>query len=60
VRRGKREGVGLQNVEDRLRVQHGGDASLSIETAPGLGTVVTAMLPLQHAGDAARPLASGE
>jgi hypothetical protein len=60
VRRGKREGVGLQNVEDRLRVQYGGDASLSIETAPGLGTVVTAMLPLQHAGDAARPLASGE
>jgi LytS/YehU family sensor histidine kinase len=60
VRRGRREGVGLQNVEDRLRVQYGGNASLSIETAPGLGTVVTATLPLQHAGDAARPLASGE
>lgn len=60
VRRGRREGVGLQNVEDRLRVQYGADASLSIESAPGLGTVVTATLPLQLAGDALRPLASGE
>jgi signal transduction histidine kinase len=60
VRRGRREGVGLQNVEDRLRVQYGGEASLSIESVPGLGTVVTATLPLHDAGDAARPLASGE
>ncbi len=60
VRRGRREGLGLQNVEDRLRVQFGSDASLSFESAPGLGTVVTATLPLQHAGDTARPLASGE
>jgi signal transduction histidine kinase len=60
IRRGRREGVGLQNVEDRLRVQYGGDASLSIESAPGLGTVVTATLPLQQAVDAARLLASGE
>jgi len=60
IRRGRREGVGLKNVEDRLRVQYGADASLSIESAPGLGTVVTAMLPLQHAGDSARPLAAGE
>lgn len=60
IRRGRREGVGLQNVEDRLRVQYGADASLSIESASGLGTVVTATLPLQQGGDTARPLASGE
>jgi two-component system LytT family sensor kinase len=60
MRRGRCEGVGLQNVEDRLRVQYGGEASLSIESAPGLGTAVTARLPLLQAGDAARPLASGE
>jgi signal transduction histidine kinase len=60
IHRGRREGVGLQNVEDRLRVQYGGDASLSIESAPGLGTVVTATLPLQYSAHAARPLAAGE
>jgi two-component system LytT family sensor kinase len=46
IRRGRREGVGLQNVEERLKVHYGSDASLSIESAPGLGTVVTATLPL--------------
>jgi two-component system, LytTR family, sensor kinase len=60
VRRGRREGVGLQNVEDRLRVHYGAGASLSIESAPGLGTVVTATLPLQLAPHAAWPLAAGE
>ncbi|HEX7153159.1 MAG TPA: sensor histidine kinase [Thermoanaerobaculia bacterium] len=60
VRRGRREGVGLQNVEERLRVHYGDDAALSIESAPGLGTVVTATMPLQLAPHAARPLAAGE
>lgn len=60
VRRGRREGVGLQNVEDRLRVHYGTEASLSIESAPGLGTIVTATLPLQHATDTVRSIASGE
>jgi signal transduction histidine kinase len=60
IRRGRREGVGLQNVEDRLHVQYGSEASLAIESAPGLGTVVTVLLPLQHAGDVVRPIASGE
>lgn len=60
IHRGRGEGVGLQNVEDRLRVHYGAAASLSIESAPGVGTVVTARLPLQHAGDATRAVASGE
>jgi signal transduction histidine kinase len=60
VRHGRREGVGLQNVVDRLRVQHGDAASLSIDSVPGRGTVVTITLPLQHASDTTRPLASGE
>lgn len=60
VRRGRREGVGLQNVEDRLRVHYGSDASLFVASAPGAGTVVTATLPLQLAARAVRPVAAGE
>ncbi|HET8799062.1 MAG TPA: histidine kinase, partial [Thermoanaerobaculia bacterium] len=40
-RRGRREGVGLANVEERLRVHYGDDAALAIDTAPGRGTCVT-------------------
>jgi anti-sigma regulatory factor (Ser/Thr protein kinase) len=53
IRRGRREGVGLQNVEERLRVHYGAEASLTIETAPGAGTTVTATLPMHQANEAA-------
>jgi hypothetical protein len=60
IRRGRREGVGLQNVEERLRVHYGAAASLEIESTPSIGTTVTVRLPW-HVGEmSGRSLASGE
>jgi sensor histidine kinase YesM len=51
---GKR-GVGLENVERRIRL-HGGDgAVLSIHSAPGHGTVAEIRLPIE--ADASEELA---
>ena len=49
-------GVGLRNVERRLRGQYGSAASLSIESVPGCGTTVEVRLPvtsssLEHVPD---------
>lgn len=38
-------GVGLTNIAERLRVYYGRAASLSIESIPGRGTLVTMSLP---------------
>ena len=42
---GKTTGVGLRNIERRLACQYGSSASLSIQTALGVGTTVEIRLP---------------
>jgi two-component system LytT family sensor kinase len=39
------DGVGLRNVDERLRSTFGPDSGLSIETAPGAGTKVSMRIP---------------
>lgn len=46
LRRGRERGVGLQNVERRLQGQYGAAASLSIESTPGVGTIVEVRIPV--------------
>src|SRR6185437_9936450 len=46
LQRGRSAGVGLRNVERRLECQYGTNASLSIRTAPGRGTVVEIRMPV--------------
>jgi hypothetical protein len=46
LQRGRDAGVGLRNVERRLECQYGNQASLSIRTAPGEGTVVEIRMPV--------------
>jgi sensor histidine kinase YesM len=41
------EGLGLANVAQRLRAHFGDDASLTIDGAPGAGTVVRLTLPVR-------------
>jgi two-component system, LytTR family, sensor kinase len=43
--RGRRRGVGLNNVEERLRGYCGADGSLRVESRPGAGTMVEIRLP---------------
>jgi len=47
---GDEEGVGLHNVDERLRTVFGDDSRLTIETAPGAGTRVTVRIPKYHVG----------
>src|SRR4029453_17820139 len=44
--RGRRTGVGLSNIEERLRSYSGASASLRINSRPGTGTVVELKIPL--------------
>jgi two-component system LytT family sensor kinase len=44
--RGRRSGVGLSNLEERLRSYGGSSASLRINSTPGAGTVVELRIPL--------------
>jgi two-component system LytT family sensor kinase len=44
--RGRRNGVGLSNIEERLRSYGGSSASLQINSTPGTGTVVELRIPL--------------
>jgi two-component system, LytTR family, sensor kinase len=46
LHRRREQGVGLRNVERRLRGQYGSDASLSIDSVPGRGTTVDVRLPV--------------
>jgi two-component system, LytTR family, sensor kinase len=39
------EGIGLSNVRERLRVLYGADFRLSIESRPGLGTIIRINIP---------------
>jgi len=45
--RGRATGVGLRNIERRLDFQYGASASLSISTAPEMGTVVEVRVPVE-------------
>ena len=44
------DGVGLHNVDERLRTVFGDDARLTVETAPGAGTRVSMRIPKFHVG----------
>jgi two-component system LytT family sensor kinase len=44
--RGRRSGVGLTNIEERLRSYGGSSASLRVSSTPGTGTVVELRIPL--------------
>jgi two-component system, LytTR family, sensor kinase len=44
------EGIGLHNVDERLRTVFGEEHGLTIETALGAGTKVTMRIPKFHAG----------
>ena len=48
------EGIGLHNVDERLRAVFGEDRGLTIETALGAGTKVTMRIPKFHAGVGAK------
>ncbi|HUK89580.1 MAG TPA: histidine kinase [Blastocatellia bacterium] len=48
---GRRYGVGLANVEQRLKCHYGQAASLNIASEPGVGTTVDIMLPVNSAGE---------
>ncbi|MFF8955035.1 histidine kinase [Streptomyces sp. NPDC014894] len=48
--RGGSAGIGLSNVDERLRQVYGDDHGLVIETAVGAGTKVTVRVPKYHAG----------
>jgi LytS/YehU family sensor histidine kinase len=54
---GKR-GVGLENVERRIRLHRGDSATLSIHSAPGRGTITEIRLPLE--ADALEEVAADE
>jgi two-component system LytT family sensor kinase len=43
---GRRHGVGLANVEQRLKCHYGDEASLAIASEPGVGTTVEIRLPV--------------
>ena len=47
------EGIGLHNVDERLRAVFGDEMGLTIETALGAGTKVTLRIPKFHVGVAA-------
>ena len=47
---GDEEGVGLHNVDERLRTVFGDESRLTVETAPGAGTRVTVRIPKFHVG----------
>jgi two-component system, LytTR family, sensor kinase len=46
----QRAGIGLHNVDERLRATFGEDHGLAIETGDGSGTKVTLRIPKFHAG----------
>jgi two-component system LytT family sensor kinase len=45
-----REGIGLRNVRERLRVAYGPRASIEITSAPGEGTSVMIVVPVERGG----------
>jgi len=51
IRRGRRDGLGLNNIEERLRAHYGAAASLAIEATPERGTTVTITLPIDQGSE---------
>lgn len=49
---GRRQGVGLANVEQRLRLCCGDEDAMHIESTPGGGTTVTVRVPVRRARSA--------
>jgi two-component system LytT family sensor kinase len=47
--RGRKRGVGLANIERRLKCHYGDAASINIKSAAGIGTVVEVSLPIHLA-----------
>jgi signal transduction histidine kinase len=47
LRRGRKTGVGLQNVERRLECHYGSGGTLMIDSTPGIGTTVHIRVPAQ-------------
>jgi signal transduction histidine kinase len=56
LRRGRRMGVGLRNVERRLACQYGNEATLSIATGPDAGMTVEIRLPVRRKAALEGPL----
>ncbi len=48
LRRNRIKGVGLNNIEQRLRVYYGDSAALEIESEPGRGTTAEIKLPISE------------
>ncbi|KHF36459.1 hypothetical protein CM49_01443 [Paenibacillus sp. P1XP2] len=48
---GRRRGIGLRNVHDRLVMMFGGPYGLSIESKPLQGTTVTVAIPIPAEGE---------
>lgn len=44
----RRQGIGLANVEQRLRGHYGGEAALRMVSEPGVGTTVELRMPVQE------------
>jgi signal transduction histidine kinase len=51
-RRGRDAGVGLSNIERRLAGQYGAAAAVTVDSAPGLGTTVQILLPVERGATA--------
>jgi two-component system LytT family sensor kinase len=49
---GRKRGVGLANIERRLHCHYGGEATLTIESVPGSGTVAAICIPILAADGA--------
>jgi len=43
-------GIGLQNVQERLEVLYGDQASFDVKSSPGRGTVITIVIPAELPG----------
>ncbi len=54
--RGRRRGVGLSNIEERLRCHSGQAARLQIASLPGAGTTVELRMPIQATGKVDRSM----
>jgi len=48
LRFGREAGVGLKNVERRLACQYGASATVTIHSAPGMGTTVEIRMPAEY------------
>ncbi|MFC4305467.1 cache domain-containing sensor histidine kinase [Cohnella boryungensis] len=50
---GERRGLGVGNVADRLRIHYGSGYGLMLCSAPGHGTIIKCLIPMEMRGDSA-------